>query len=44
MFCAAQDDASVSNGNRDQPCFDGMADVEVERKLKVIVSLQSKLV
>lgn len=42
-FCAAQDDASASNGNKDQPCFDGVADVEVERRLKVITSLQSKL-
>ena len=43
MFCFAQDDASASNGNKDQPCFDGMPDVEVERRLKVTISLQSKL-
>ena len=35
-FFAVQDDASASNGNRDQLPFDGMADTEVERKLKVL--------
>lgn len=32
---ATQDDGSVSNGNREPLMFDGMADAEVERKLKV---------
>jgi hypothetical protein len=31
-----QDDASASNGNKDPLSFDGMADTEVERRLKVI--------
>lgn len=31
-----QDDGSISNGNRDTLPFDGMADVEVERRLKVV--------
>lgn len=31
-----QDDNSTSNGNRDPPAFDGMADAEVERRLKVV--------
>lgn len=30
-----QDDTSASNGNRDPLSFDGMADAEVERRLKV---------
>lgn len=40
-YLVSEDDASVSNGNRDQPCFDGMADVEVERKLKDAISAPS---
>ena len=32
---AVQDDPSASNGNKDSLGFDGMADVEVERRLKV---------
>jgi hypothetical protein len=38
-FCTLQDDASASNGNKDPLSFDGMADTEVERRLKVIYDL-----
>lgn len=34
-FSAVQDDGSASNGNKDPLSFDGMADAEVERRLKV---------
>ncbi|XP_068640149.1 RNA polymerase II C-terminal domain phosphatase-like 1 isoform X2 [Aristolochia californica] len=33
-YLISEDDASVSNGNRDPLSFDGMADTEVERRLK----------
>ncbi|XP_050370211.1 RNA polymerase II C-terminal domain phosphatase-like 1 isoform X2 [Argentina anserina] len=32
-FLVSEDDASASNGNRDQLPFDGMADAEVDRRL-----------
>lgn len=35
FFLVIQEDTSVYNGNRDSLCFDGMADVEVEKRLKV---------
>ncbi|XP_042941676.1 RNA polymerase II C-terminal domain phosphatase-like 1 isoform X2 [Carya illinoinensis] len=35
------DDASASNGNRDPLSFDGMADAEVERRLKDAISASS---
>ena len=34
-FTVLQEDASASNGNKDSLSFDGMADAEVERRLKV---------
>ena len=34
-FFVFQDDASASNGNKNLLLFDGMADAEVERRLKV---------
>ncbi|XP_004293503.1 PREDICTED: RNA polymerase II C-terminal domain phosphatase-like 1 isoform X1 [Fragaria vesca subsp. vesca] len=37
-FLVSEDDASASNGNRDQLPFDGMADAEVERRLKEATS------
>lgn len=41
-FTAVQDDAFASNGNKDSLSFDGMADAEVEKRLKVtITSLSS---
>ncbi|RZB81632.1 RNA polymerase II C-terminal domain phosphatase-like 1 isoform C [Glycine soja] len=33
-YLVSEDDGSISNGNRDPFLFDGMADAEVERKLK----------
>lgn len=36
VFRATQDDASASNGNKDPLSFDGMADAEVEKRLKVV--------
>jgi RNA polymerase II C-terminal domain phosphatase-like 1/2 len=36
-FTSTQDDGSASYGNRDPFLFDGMADTEVERKLKVLI-------
>ena len=36
LLCIIQDDNSIPNGNRDLPAFDGMADAEVERRLKVV--------
>lgn len=39
--CAMQDDASASNGNKDPLSFDGMADADVERRLKVIYNVCS---
>lgn len=37
ILFAVQDDASLLNGNKDPLTFDGMADTEVERRLKVII-------
>ncbi|GMN50838.1 hypothetical protein TIFTF001_020000 [Ficus carica] len=33
-YLASEDDGGATNGNRDLPAFDGMADAEVERRLK----------
>lgn len=35
MLSLLQEDPSASNGNKDSLGFDGMADSEVERRLKV---------
>lgn len=35
ILFVVQDDASLMNGNKDPLTFDGMADAEVERRLKV---------
>ncbi|XP_057949749.1 RNA polymerase II C-terminal domain phosphatase-like 1 [Malania oleifera] len=40
-YLASEDDGSTSNGNKDPPCFDGMADAEVERRLKDAISASS---
>lgn len=36
-YLAPEDNGSGSNANKEPPCFDGMADVEVERRLKEAV-------
>lgn len=41
ILFSIQDDTSGSNGNKDPLSFDGMADAEVERRLKVITLLGS---
>ncbi|KAJ1417623.1 HAD-like superfamily [Sesbania bispinosa] len=40
-YLVSEDDGSASNGNRDPFLFDGMADAEVERKLKDAISAAS---
>ncbi|KAH6763969.1 C-terminal domain phosphatase-like 1 [Perilla frutescens var. hirtella] len=40
-FLASEDDPLASNGNKDTVMFDGMADVEVERRLKEAMSASS---
>ena len=34
-----QDEYSVSNGNKDMLTFDGMPDMDVERRLKVLTKI-----
>lgn len=36
LLSTVQDDTSASNGNKDPLCYEGMTDVEVERRMKVI--------
>ncbi|KAL3519721.1 hypothetical protein ACH5RR_017870 [Cinchona calisaya] len=40
-YLISEDDPSASNGNKDSLGFDGMADVEVERRLKEAISASS---
>ncbi|GAV74436.1 dsrm domain-containing protein/NIF domain-containing protein [Cephalotus follicularis] len=40
-YLVSEDDAPASNGNKDPLSFDGMADVEVERRLKEAISASS---
>ncbi|KAH1054953.1 hypothetical protein J1N35_033018 [Gossypium stocksii] len=40
-YLVSEDDSSASNGNKEQPLFDGMADAEVERRLKEAISAAS---
>uniref|UniRef100_A0A5B6ZK95 protein-serine/threonine phosphatase n=1 Tax=Davidia involucrata TaxID=16924 RepID=A0A5B6ZK95_DAVIN len=40
-YLISEDDASALTGNKDSLCFDGMADVEVERRLKDAISASS---
>ncbi|KAB2079246.1 hypothetical protein ES319_A06G219300v1 [Gossypium barbadense] len=40
-YLVSEDDSSASNGNKGQPLFDGMADAEVERRLKEAISAAS---
>ncbi|GMY37319.1 RNA polymerase II C-terminal domain phosphatase-like 1 [Fagus crenata] len=40
-YLVSEDDASASNGNKDPLSFDGMADAEVERRLKDAISASS---
>ncbi|XVE88010.1 hypothetical protein DITRI_Ditri19aG0034300 [Diplodiscus trichospermus] len=40
-YLVSEDDSSVSNGNKDPLLFDGMADAEVERRLKEAISAAS---
>lgn len=40
-YLISEDDASTLNGNKDSLCFDGMADVEVEKRLKEAISASS---
>ncbi|XP_038982808.1 RNA polymerase II C-terminal domain phosphatase-like 1 isoform X2 [Phoenix dactylifera] len=35
-YLISEDDNATSNGNKDQLCFEGMTDAEVERRLKAI--------
>nr|KYP61031.1 hypothetical protein KK1_023455 [Cajanus cajan] len=42
-YLVSEDDGSISNGNRDPFLFDGMADAEVERKLKDALSAASTI-
>ncbi|CAK7350626.1 unnamed protein product [Dovyalis caffra] len=42
-YLVSEDDASATNGNRDPLSFDGMADAEVERRLKEAVSASSTI-
>ncbi|KAF5473108.1 hypothetical protein F2P56_009748 [Juglans regia] len=42
-YLVSEDDASASNGNRDPLSFDGMADAEVERRLKDAISASSTI-
>lgn len=34
-----QDEYSLSNGNKDMPTFDGMPDMEVDRRMKVLTKI-----
>uniref|UniRef100_A0A1J3G7Q8 protein-serine/threonine phosphatase n=1 Tax=Noccaea caerulescens TaxID=107243 RepID=A0A1J3G7Q8_NOCCA len=40
-YLVSEDETSGSNGNKDPPSFDGMADAEVERRLKEALSASS---
>ncbi|XVF87514.1 hypothetical protein PTKIN_Ptkin18bG0126200 [Pterospermum kingtungense] len=40
-YLVSEDDTSTSNGNKDPLLFDGMADAEVERRLKEAISAAS---
>ncbi|XVE51305.1 hypothetical protein DITRI_Ditri02bG0029500 [Diplodiscus trichospermus] len=40
-YLVSEDDSSASNGNKDPLLFDGMADAEVERRLKEAISSAS---
>ncbi|XP_042520231.1 RNA polymerase II C-terminal domain phosphatase-like 1 [Macadamia integrifolia] len=40
-YLISEDDASASNGNKDPLCFEGMTDVEVERRLKDAIQASS---
>ncbi|XP_043688256.1 RNA polymerase II C-terminal domain phosphatase-like 1 [Telopea speciosissima] len=40
-YLISEDDASASNGNKDPLCFEGMSDVEVERRLKDAIQASS---
>ncbi|KAJ8761413.1 hypothetical protein K2173_001544 [Erythroxylum novogranatense] len=42
-YLVSEDDVSASNGNRDPLSFDGMADAEVERRLKEAISASSTI-
>ncbi|XP_010529412.1 PREDICTED: RNA polymerase II C-terminal domain phosphatase-like 1 isoform X2 [Tarenaya hassleriana] len=42
-YLVSEDDVSGSNGNRDPLSFDGMADAEVERRLKEAISASSSV-
>ncbi|XP_027347681.1 RNA polymerase II C-terminal domain phosphatase-like 1 [Abrus precatorius] len=42
-YLVSEDDGAASNGNRDPFLFDGMADAEVERKLKDALSAASTI-
>ncbi|XWS12678.1 hypothetical protein CRYUN_Cryun37aG0110800 [Craigia yunnanensis] len=42
-YLVSEDDTSASNGNRDPLLFDGMADAEVERRLKEAISAASSV-
>ncbi|KAK7362873.1 hypothetical protein VNO77_04998 [Canavalia gladiata] len=42
-YLVSEDDGSASNGNRDPFLFDGMADAEVERKLKDALAAASTI-
>ncbi|KAL8162062.1 hypothetical protein V2J09_013551 [Rumex salicifolius] len=37
-YLVPEDDTSVANGNREPTCFDGMADAEVERRMKEAIT------
>ncbi|PON36796.1 Double-stranded RNA-binding domain containing protein [Parasponia andersonii] len=43
-YLVSEDDGSALNGNRDLPVFDGMADAEVERRLKEAISAASSAI
>ena len=34
-----QDEYSIANGNKDMPTFDGMPDMEVDRRMKVLTKI-----
>ncbi|KAK9267488.1 hypothetical protein L1049_009914 [Liquidambar formosana] len=42
-YLVSEDDASASNVTKDPLCFDGMADAEVERRLKEAISASSSV-
>ena len=39
FFYVFQDEYSVSNGNKDTLTFDGMSDMEVDRRMKVLTEI-----